>query len=454
MRNIDKNKIPEIESSTIEFKTSFNSECIETLVAFANTKGGSIYIGISNNAEIKGVILGRESVSQWINEIKSKTEPALIPDVDEIDIKNKKVVVLTMPEFPIKPVCVKGKYYKRNGNSNHLLSLNEILNLHIKTFNSSWDYYSDVNHQITDISEEKVLKLITLYNKNREIPIEKNIYEFLTKMELLREGKLTNAGFLLLMKNDSAFSGIELGHFQNEITIKDGLSISTDLISEVEEVMAFIRKHISKAFVITGNPAREEYWDYPLDAIREIVMNMIVHRDYSHRGDSSIKIFPDRIEFFNPGRLPEQISIEDLISGNYVSDCRNKLISKIFKEITWIERYGSGIKRVIDMFRAYGSPVPVFENFQHGFRVITYPLTANSIEKEIIKTEKVTEKVTENQQLILDNILKNQYVTSGELAEMIGISIRKIKVNISKLKVKGLLERIGPDKGGYWSVKK
>jgi predicted HTH transcriptional regulator len=153
MKDIDKNKFPPTESDTIEFKTSFTSECIETLVAFANIKGGSIYIGIADNAEIKGVTTGTESVSQWINEIKSKTDPALIPDVDEID---------------------------------------------------------------------------------REVPVERNVYEFLTKMELLREGKLTNVGFLLLMKNDSALSGIELGHFQNEITIKDGITISTDLVSEVD----------------------------------------------------------------------------------------------------------------------------------------------------------------------------------------------------------------------------
>ncbi|MDR1114802.1 MAG: hypothetical protein LBL33_01355 [Tannerella sp.] len=256
---------------------------------------------------------------------------------------------------------------------------------YIKTFNSSWDYYPAPNHSILAVSEDKVLKLIALYNKNRNIPIEKDIFEFLTKMELIRDGNLTNAGFLLLMKNDSIISDIELGHFQNEITIKDGITISTDLVTEVEEVMAFVRKHISKEFIITANPARIERWDYPLDAIREIILNMIVHRDYTHHGNSSVKIFPDHIEFFNPGRLPDQISIADLMKGDYVFDCRNKQVARIFKEIEWIERYGTGIRRIKDYFKEYGSPEPVFENFQHGFRVTVYALNSRDTEKDTEK---------------------------------------------------------------------
>jgi ATP-dependent DNA helicase RecG len=368
------NKLPQAESQTVEFKTSFNVETIETLVAFANAKGGSVYIGVADTGDVIGVLLGKETTIQWINEIKSKTEPSLIPDVETIKIEKKQIVVLSITEFPIKPVSVKGKYYKRTGNSNQLLTLNEILNMHLKTFNSSWDYYFAPNHSVLDISEEKTLRLIALYNKERMIPVEKNVFEFLSKMELVRDGKITNAAFLLLMKNDSVISDIELGHFQNEITIKDGISISTDLVSEVEEILDFIRKHISKEFIITANPARIERWEYPLEAIREIVLNMIVHRDYSNHGNSSIKIYPDRIEFFNPGRLPDNISISDLQQGNYVSECRNKLIAKIFKEIDWIERYGTGIRRIKNYFKEYGSPEPLFENFQHGFKVIAYPL--------------------------------------------------------------------------------
>ncbi len=99
---------------------------------------------------------------------------------------------------------------------------------------------------------------------------------------------------------------------------------------------------------------------------------MIVHRDYMHHGDSVVKIFDDRIEFYNPGQLPEGITIDNLLNGRYVSDCRNKLIAFAFKEIGWIEKYGSGISRILKAFSEQGCKKPVFENLQHGFRVTTY----------------------------------------------------------------------------------
>ena len=117
--------------------------------------------------------------------------------------------------------------------------MSEILNMHLKTFNSSWDYYFAPDRSVLDISEEKTLNLIALYNKNRTIPIEKDVFEFLSKMELVRDGKLTNAAFLLLMKNDSVLSDIELGHFQNEITIKDGITI-------INAIRNFFAKNKSK----------------------------------------------------------------------------------------------------------------------------------------------------------------------------------------------------------------
>ncbi|MDR2382637.1 MAG: putative DNA binding domain-containing protein, partial [Prevotellaceae bacterium] len=439
-------KFPANESETVEFTVSFNVKTIETLVAFANAKGGSVYIGVADDASITGVSVGKETVASWVNEIKSKTEPALIPD---IEIGENKIVILSISEFPIKPVSVKGRYYKRVGNSNRLLSLNEIVNMHIKTFNSSWDYYFDPDHSVLDISEEKTLNLIALYNKSKDIPIEKDIFEFLTKMELVRDGKLTYAGFLLLMKNESILSDIELGHFQNEIIIKDGITVSIDLISEVEEIMSFIRKHISKEFIITANPARIERWDYPLNALREIVLNMVVHRDYTHHGNSSIKIFPDRIEFFNPGRLPDNISVDDLKKGNYISDCRNKLIAKIFKEIEWIERYGTGIRRIRDYFKKYDSPEPVFENFQHGFRVTVFA-NYNDANSELNgDSTNIIEKLTENSGKLTENSGKLTE-NSGKLtenSEKLTENSEKLTENIGKLgkKAAKIIELIKTD---------
>lgn len=151
------------------------------------------------------------------------------------------------------------------------------------------------------------------------------------------------------------------------------------LISEVEAVMDFIKKHINKAYIITGNIQREERWDYPLDAVREIVVNAIVHRDYRDASDSVIKIFDDRIEFYNPGKLPEGLSIEKLLSGDYISTIRNKKIAEIFKEADMIEKYGSGIGRILDEFEEHGLPAPKFEEIGNGFRATAFKSTPQKI---------------------------------------------------------------------------
>ena len=116
------------ESENLAFKSTFNKEVIETLVSFANISGAYVLIGVSSSAKIIGVDLNDESVQNWINEIKSKTNFTIVPEVFIIESNNQKVVALKIDEYPIKPVSVQGKHLKRIANSNHLISVDEISN--------------------------------------------------------------------------------------------------------------------------------------------------------------------------------------------------------------------------------------------------------------------------------------------------------------------------------------
>ncbi len=364
--------IPSGESETVEFKTSFDREVVETLAAFANAKGGKVFVGISDNGKVAGVQVNKETIPTWINQTKQLTAQALIPDAETFSLKGKQVVILSVPESPIKPVSSKGRYYKRIKNANHKLSVSEVVNMHLRTFNSSWDYHMDEYHTEKDISLAKVQNFIERVNLNKEKSLMDDPLTVLQKFELMREGKITYACFLLFMAGESFISTIELGRFQTEIIIKDGATLKADLFSEVEGVMDFIKKHINKAYIITGRPQREERWDYPLDALREIVINAIIHRDYTSTADSIIKVFDDKIQFFNPGGLPEGITIEKLLKGNYVSNARNKKVAEVFKAAGLIERYGSGINRILKAFKAYGLPPPEFKEMTPGFMVTVY----------------------------------------------------------------------------------
>ena len=177
--------IPKKESDEIEFKPALNNAVIETLVAFSNAKGGSVYIGVSDKGKVQGITVGKETIPQFINEVKTKTSPSLIPDAEIIDIDSKKIVILSITEYPIKPVSIQGRYFKRVDASNHLLSANEVANMHLQTINSSWDYYPRPNKTINDISFEKVRKIMnTIKKRNENFQFETEI-EFLEKNELL-----------------------------------------------------------------------------------------------------------------------------------------------------------------------------------------------------------------------------------------------------------------------------
>ena len=435
------NFIKKGESETVEFKSAFDQAAIETLAAFANTKGGYVFVGVADSGKIVGVQLGNETIPQWLNQIKTNTFPTLIPDVATAAIDHKDIVIFMIDEFPIKPVSCRGKYLKRVRNANHQIPIHEISDLHLRSYQTSWDFYSDTRHGLEDISLAKVSKFIEISNRIRPNPILDDPLTVLKKFELIKETSITNACYLLFATEDVLISTIEIGRFDSDTLIQDSLTIRSDLFGEVDAALSFIRKHLNRSYIITGDKQREERWDYPLTALREIVVNMIVHRDYMSSSDSMIRIFDDRIEFFNPGRLMAGLSIEQLVRGNYVSAIRNKQIATLFKEAGIIEKYGSGIKRVLESIRTYGLMDPSFEEIQDGFRVTFFKTT-----------QKTTQKTSTKDQ-ILDILRGNPKLTRGEMAQLLGKSQNTIKDNLAALKSENRVERMGSDRDGYWRVK-
>lgn len=439
------------EGQNLEFNSSFNAEVIETLVCFANTSGGKVIIGINGKHEFSGLKMNAESGQAWVNEIKTKTQPSLMPDFETYFIDKKHVAVLSVHEYPIKPIAVKGRCFKRIGNSNHLMSIQEVADMQLRTFNTSWDNYVTHQYSMDEISLEKVSRFINEANRTREISITDEPLTVLKKLELISEARPTNACLLL-------FTGIELfqltvmaGRFSDPVSIKDSATIRSDLFSQIGLIMDFIKKHINKEFIITGEPQHEERWQYPLNAVREIVINMIVHRNYQDPNDSIIKIYNDRIEFFNPGKLMEPLTIDRLLSGEYSSVVRNKNIAAIFKEAGLIEKYGSGIQRILLSFKQYGLNAPVFQDFQHGFRVVIYARTEkitpqDAIQDTVQGTMQDTMQDTMQVKLLLTIV--DGEMTRGELQEKLQLKNRDYfrKHYLIPALESNLIEMTHPDK--------
>ena len=447
-------QIPNKESNKVEFKSILNDRVIEALVAFSNAKGGAVYVGVSDNSKITGITLVQETLPQFINEIKGKTSPSVIPDTEVIDLENgKKVVVLYVQEYPIKPVAFQGKYYKRVSASNHLLSVNEVANMHLQTMNTSWDACADSLHNLDDISLDNVQSCIEIMRK-KGMTILESPYNFLLKYNLLRNEQLTNAAYLMFKTNDSFETTIELGRFQSHITIKDTARTKSNIITQVDEVIGFVKKHINCELIITGEPQHIEKWQYPLEAIREIVLNMIIHRDYHSSSDSIVKIFNDKIEFYNPGKLPDDMTVEDLLANRYKSTPRNKKIAELFKDLGLIEKYGSGIGRIVNYFKEANLPLPEFTNISGGFQVTVFTADVpDNISGNVPDVPDNISDVPDNRQsIIVEAIKTNPRISMSELSVLLNVNQKTIKRDIEKLKAKGAIKRNGSERAGRWII--
>ncbi|MEI6696632.1 MAG: RNA-binding domain-containing protein [Bacteroidota bacterium] len=291
--------IPKHEDIFTEFKSAFNTSVIETLVAFANTKGGRVYIGVNDAGKMIGVSLAQESVQQWTNEIKSKTEPSLMPDIDIQEIDGKHIVIISVIEYPIKPLSVQGRYYKRLGNSNHLMNASEVSDCYLQAMQYSWDAYIRPETGLDDLDSRRIEKFIQRLNEKGRIHLDGSNIEILRKLKLIKKDHPTNAAMLLFAKEPLMYD-VHAGRLKTSDMILDDKIIRNTLFEAVEETLRYIISHLKIAYEISSETVLKttqhtEIFEYPLEALRELVLNAIIHRKY----DSSVDIQINPVRYSN-----------------------------------------------------------------------------------------------------------------------------------------------------------
>ena len=339
--------IAEGENQKVEWKSRFNVEAMEAIAAFANAEGGSVIIGVSNNGNVIGVDVNAESVQNWVNEIKCKTEPAVVVDANQFELDGKTVVVLSVSEYPIKPVAMQGRYFKRVQNANHLLSAMEIANMSLQSLQVSWDSYPAYGKTLEDLDVEAVGRFIAKVNAGGRLSLNGQTWvDNLRKLKLIDGMQPTNAAYLLFGKDNIGYN-VHMGRFKTPSMIIDDKMLNCNLFEAVEETMRFLLSHIKVAYEITGKTTqRTEIFEYPLPALRELALNTIIHRDYTSPMDVQIKVFDNKIIFFSPGELYGKQTIEALRTDDYVAYTRNKLVAEAFYLTGDIEKYGTGYTRI------------------------------------------------------------------------------------------------------------
>jgi ATP-dependent DNA helicase RecG len=205
--------------------------------------------------------------------------------------------------------------------------------------------------------------------------------------------------------------------------------IQGNIIEQVEEIMAFIKRNTRMAAEVKGL-RREEKWEYPLEGLREAVVNAVCHRDYASSANVQVRIYDDRLEVLNPGDLPEGMTVDDL-RRPHESKPRNKLIANAFFLIKYIEQFGTGIQRILDDCRAQDLPSPTFEAKGHSFRAIFTPGEPSAVQ------------LNDRQMKALLHVQQRGEITRIQYERELGVSSRTANRDLKDLVSKGVLSPRG-----------
>ena len=435
------------ESEKLEFKSSFAEwkEAIISLCAFANKKGGKVIVGVKDDGTINEIQIGKNTIEDFANKIKNNTDPILYPSINVKTFGLGEIVEIEVSESDNKPVFAFDRAYIRVGKTSQKMSQTEVRELIKRYALSDFDkMYLEKDLKKIEFDVDLIKKI---NNKYYKFKIRSEI-DFLKKLGLVSKNKITNAGYLCFAKNNTDIyqSIVKAARFKGQSVVKflDEKEFDGSIIHCVDQTMNFIKRHINTEFVITGKPERDEIWDYPLLALREAVINALIHRDYNDSGNIQIRIFDSSLEIWSPGILPKEINIKNIFLENR-SIPRNKKLVEIFHQINLVESWGTGFQRIVEECKKNGNKMPEFSEKAGAF-VIAFK------RRESTDLEKLGEKLGENQEKILKFIQLNKNITISELAEELMISSTAVENNLAKLKKEGRIKRVGPDKGGYWKI--
>ena len=373
------------EGKNLEFKRDLSSPTgfLRTVVAFANTTGGVILIGVEDRTRhIRGVSDPLDLEERVVNLISDSIKPRLLPDVELLSYRNTQVVAVEVFPSPARPHYLtrdglQRGTYARVGSSNRLADAALVAEMRRYATGESFDAgpLPALDSEAVDfrVASESFAPARTLTRHHLQT----------LRLLTLHQGRLvpTVGGILLFGADRLAHfpdAWIQAGRFAgvDKATIVDHLDIKTPPAQAVEDAVGFVQKHALHGITI-DQVRRTEHWSVPIVAIREAIINAVAHADYSQRGAPiRLAIFDDRIEIENPGLLPFGLTLDDLPQG--ISRLRNRTIGRVFHELGLVEQWGSGVQRMIATCREAGLASPVWEEVGLRLRVTIYTAETDS----------------------------------------------------------------------------
>lgn len=441
-------KLKESESIELKKSTAELKEAVISICAILNKHGGGeLYFGIKDD----GTVLGQQTSAKTLREVSQtileSIEPKIYPKIRLVNIQRKTCIAVSF-EGKDAPYFAYGRAYMRTADENRQLSARELEHLILKKNKDKlrWDTEICRQAKLSDISVKKLKAFLKAAGLRYD-----SMRNALGKLKLLSGGKLLNAAVILLAKKPQDFfpnAKLRCAVFSRTDTsyIVDRKEFEDDLFHLIEKAEEYILEHIHIGMRVEGL-RRIDVPEIDKEAFREAIINAFCHRDYREYDSVNIAIFKDRLEIRNPGLLYGDLTIEK-ITSKMVSERRNELVAELFHRIHFIEKWGRGIRLILAK-----EPGTRFEevgtHFIVTFRRKGVPAHVAAQEGGEKTVEETEEKTVEKIQLL---IRQNPRITQQELMKKTGLSRRGVEWNLAKLKEKGLLRRIGPDKGGHWEI--
>lgn len=431
-----------IENVTTEFKREYIEDIKKSVVAFANTNGGTIYIGIDNEGNIVGIKDIDATMLRASNTIRDSIKPdiTLFVSYETETIEDKPIIKIIVQKGPSSPYYLANKgirpegVYIRQGASSVPAVEASILKMIKDTDGEKFEDIRSLNQELTFTEAEKEFSA-------RKIPFGTSQQKSLKLMNA--DGIYTNLGLLL---SDQCRHTIKLAVFEGttKSVFRDRREFSGSLLKQLNEAYDYIDRYNRIRSDFEGLH-RIDKRDYPLDAIREALLNALVHRDYSFSSSTLISIFDDHIEFISIGGLAKGISYEDMMLG--ISVTRNENLANVFYRLTLIEAYGTGMPKILHSYESY--PVkPLIEVSDNAFKIIL-PNT-NTISG--IPGKNVTH--TESEKAVIGLFNNQDFITRKDVENTLDIS-QAMAVRVLKgLVEKAIIKPVGAGKRTQYQLKK
>ena len=419
------------ESELVELKSEVIGDLCKEIIAFANTKGGTLYIGVQNDGQIVGVENADRVTLQINNMIRESIKPDITMFVhyETQTIDGKQIVAVTVQKGTDRPYYLGSKglkpsgVYVRNGTSSDPATDTAIRKMIKETDGECFEDMRSLEQNLTfDAAAAQFAK--------RDVPFDA------AKMQTLglvsQDGIYSNLGMLL---SDECTSTIKAATFSgtDKSNFHDRREFSGSLFQQMEDMYAYLDLRNCTKATFEGL-LRIDTRDYPEEALREALLNSLVHRDYSFSASTLISVYDDRIEFVSVGGLVDGISLDDILLG--LSVCRNPKLAAVFYRLKLIEAYGTGMPKIMKAYNGSGLE-PKFEVTSNAFKITLPNRNANAKDAETSNAPK------SNEDRILNFITSNGHIVRSDVDTLLDVSQATANRILKRMVADGLLYQDG-----------